>query len=253
MLALEKIVASFLTLPGVFLSVWIIITAYLIKKGRSIFMKFLALLTVIIMFITFTGLGVRVFVFPLENYVKYQSGGYKQRLPVVVLGGGIHHEVGPGKGELSSASLERLVTGYKLYRDLGTAIVYTGGIGVGHEKLSEAEIAFNWLRQMGVSERDIILESRARTTYENGVYTKKWLEETDYNKIYLVTSAVHMKRSASVFEKLGIDFIPVSAAHLYSHRLVWLDYLPNRGALNANMSAIHEWLGIVWYKIKGRI
>ncbi len=253
MLALEKVIASLLTLPGIFLVVWIIMMAYLIKKDRSIFMKLLAVITMIIMVITFTGLGVRFFVFPLENYARYQPTLYKEELPIVVMGGGIYHDVGAGKGELSSASLERLVTGYKLYSKLQTTIIYTGGIGVGYKELSEAEIASNWLRQMQMPERDIIREGQARTTYENGIYIKKWLANKKEKKVYLVTSAVHMKRSASVFEKLGISFIPVPAGHLYSHRLVWLDYLPGRGALNANMSAIHEWLGILWYKIKGRI
>ena len=56
-----------------------------------------------------------------------------------------------------------------------------------------------------------------------------------------------------VFEKQGIDVIPVSSGIITDHRQSWLAYLPNRGSLTANMMALHEWMGLVWYKITKRI
>jgi uncharacterized SAM-binding protein YcdF (DUF218 family) len=100
---------------------------------------------------------------------------------------------------------------------------------------------------------DFIQENEARTTYENGLKIKEWLTENNYEKIYLVTSAIHMRRSKGVFDNIGVNFIPVVSNYAYSHNLSWLDYLPNRGSLRANMQAVHEWVGLIWYKINNRI
>jgi len=253
LIAIEKIVASFLTLPGIFLVAQAIIMIYLIIKSRAFFVKLIAVITFIIMLITFTGLGARFLVFPLENYTVYDMDFYNKSYPIVILGGGIKYGVGPEGAELSSISLQRLTRGYMLYKKLGGVIIPTGGIGVGHGKIAEADVAGRWLQEMNVAEEDIVLEKQAKTTYENGIFVKQWLQENRYDKIYLVTSAVHMARSMAVFKNIGIDLIPVPAGYMYNHKLGWLDYLPNRGALTANMSALHEWIGIIWYKINNRL
>lgn len=256
MLGIQKIIAAFLTLPGLYLTLTLILSIYTIIKSKSRFIKLIALITIILMTITFTGLGVRILLFPLENNERYMNSipDIEENLPVVVLGGGIYHGSN-NNGTLSSSSLQRLVKGYKIYKHLGSdsVILYSGGIGVGREGLSEAEVAENWLKSLEIKEKNIIMENKARTTYENGLYVKEWLESSDYEKIYLVTSAVHMKRAAAVFQNLDIKFIPVTAGYLYSRNLVWTNYIPNRGALRANMSAIHEWVGILWYLIRGYI
>ena len=253
MLALEKIVSSFLSLPGFFILLWGIITFYLLFKTKDFYIKIIAVFALLLMFITFSGFGVKILLFPLENYYANENFSRMKEYPVVVLGGGIHYNIPGEKGELSSHSLERLVKGYKVQRNLKTKIVYTGGVAVGQQSISEADIAAKWLEDMGVASEKIIKEDKARTTYENGVYIKKWMEKSETKNIYLVSSAVHMPRSAAVFDKLNIDFIPVISSYLYNHKLSWLDYLPNRSALNANLAAVHEWLGLIWYKINGRI
>lgn len=253
MLALQKTVDAFLTFPGLYLLLSMIMGTYLVIKGGSLLMKLLSILTVLLMVITFTGLGVKLFLLPLEDYAVYDLESYQNPHPIVVLGGGINHGVEAGRAELSAASLRRLTYGYQLYRKLESTIIFTGGVGVGYEDASEAGTAGEWLINMGVAADDIYLETRARTTFENAVYVKEWLQKSEIQKIYLVTSAVHLPRSAAVFNEQGIDFIPVPAGHLYDRDFVWLDYLPNRSALTANMSALHEWLGLLWYKITGRI
>ncbi len=253
MIIIEKIVSSFFTLPGIFLVAQAIIMIYLVIKTKAFFMKLIAVFTFMIMLLTFTGVGTNIFLFPLENYAEYNQEFYTERYPIVVLGGGLQHGVNPDGAELNSISLQRLVEAYILYNKLGAKIIPTGGTGVSHHNIAEADIAGKWLQKMGVPGKDIVLEKQAQTTYENGVYVQKWLQKHDYEKIYLVTSAVHMPRSIAVFKDAGVNLIPVPAGYMYNHKLGWLDYLPNRFALTANMSALHEWLGIIWYKINGRI
>lgn len=254
LLAIEKLISSLITLPGLLLLLNLLIFIYLIKTSYSILMKLISALIIVIMVITFTGLGIHLFVFPLENFASEKSGFQKNELeeiPTVVLGGGINYNVDGSKNELSSISKDRLLKGIMMARENGMPLIFSGGVGVGYEETSEADVALEFVRKFeGI---DFIQEKDARTTYENGLEIKKWLEDTDYSKIYLVTSAIHMKRSMKVFDKADINYIPVVSNYAYSHKLAWLDYLPNRGSLRANMQAIHEWIGIAWYKINGRI
>ncbi|MFW5855883.1 MAG: YdcF family protein [Bacillota bacterium] len=254
MLALQKIAASFLSLPGLFILLWGIIVFYLLFKTNNNFVKIFSVLLLLIMFVFMSGTGVKLLLYPLENYPDGQSFFYEKDYPIVVLGGGLHYGLPDSKGELNRHSLRRLFGGYEIYQKLNTELIYTGGVALGHNKISEAELAEKWMEKMGVNSSDIVTEDQARTTYENGYYIRKWLEETDREKkIYLVTSAVHMPRSMAVFTKQGIEVIPVKAGYQYSHQLGWLNYLPNRGALNANLSAVHEWLGLVWYHLTDKI
>ncbi|MCF8001917.1 MAG: YdcF family protein [Halanaerobiales bacterium] len=254
LLAIEKIISSLVTLPGLLLFLNLIIFIYLIKISYSSFMKLISGLIVVIMIITFTGLGVHLFVLPLENYANENSGFQQNELkdiPTVVLGGGINYNVNGSESELSAISKSRLLKGIMMARENKMPLIYTGGVGVGYEDTSEADVALKFVQQFeGI---DFIQEKKARTTFENGLKIKQWLEDNQYREIYLVTSAIHMRRSMGVFNRFDVNYIPVVSNYAYSHNLSWLDYLPNRGSLRANMQAIHEWIGIAWYKINGRI
>lgn len=252
MLRLEKLVSSFLSLPGLFWLLLLIITLYLIKGIRSTLVKFLAIFTLVLMYLSFTALGSVLILFPLEN--RYEPvEEINRKIPIVVLGGGLNY-LNEDKAELKAVTLQRLVKGYQLFKQIETQIIITGGVGLGYNsQISEAKLAKEWLKVMGLKEDKIILEEGARTTYENGIYVSQWLEEKHLKTVLLVTSAVHLPRAVAVFKRQGIEVIPVPAGYLTSHKLSWLDFLPSRGSLTANLAAYHEWLGFIWYRIKGRI
>lgn len=258
---LEKILSSFITLPGFFWVLSLVITVYLLKKAKSLTIRILSLVNLVIMYFLFTSIGTGILVLPLESvYIDTVQENYQEDYPIVVLGGGIKYA--GANSSLSPYSLQRLVKSLELYLERERPIILTGGVGIGQEGISESALAAQWLRKMGVRDEDIIIEDQARTTYENGLYTKRWLEnyyssieeDGEINlKAYLITNALHLPRSVLVFEKQGIAVIPVSSGIIVDHRNSWLSYLPNRDALNANMMAIHELIGLVWYKITGRI
>jgi uncharacterized SAM-binding protein YcdF (DUF218 family) len=254
LLAVEKIISSFVTLPGIFLMLNIIIFIYLLKVSWSNIIKIISGFTVLLMIITFTGLGLHILVFPLENYATNIDGFNEsqiEEIPIVVLGGGINYDVTQNLSELSSISRDRLIKGILISKANNMPLIYSGGIGIGYEDKGESEIALNFVNNF--NDIEFIQENEARTTYENGLKIKDWLTENNYEKIYLVTSAIHMRRSIGVFDNIGINYIPVVSNYTSSHKLSWLDYLPNRGALDANMQAVHEWVGLIWYKINNRI
>jgi uncharacterized SAM-binding protein YcdF (DUF218 family) len=75
------------------------------------------------------------------------------------------------------------------------------------------------------------------------------------DSIVLVTSAAHMQRSVSLFKKQGVVLIPAP-----THFLIKDDpkfkpsrLFPGSGNILAAETLFHEYLGLAWSKIRGRI
>ena len=74
-------------------------------------------------------------------------------------------------------------------------------------------------------------------------------------KVLLVTSAWHMKRARLMFEKYAPSVEVVCAPADFENSIVaarpfsFSDFLPDPGAFMGNSVALHEWVGIVGYKL----
>ncbi len=170
---------------------------------------------------------------------------------IVVLGGGIIPETPrKGSGELSDSAMKRVYEGFLLYQNLQVPIVVTGGKLLGTE-IPEAQIMKEELLKMGVKPNDIYVEPLAKNTKQNAEFTLKLLEDYEVQKIYLVTSAIHLTRAMNYFESYtNIDVVPVPTDYKISREeLKWYDFLPNMRFLEATSSAWHEYLGLVKFKI----
>jgi len=83
---------------------------------------------------------------------------------------------------------------------------------------------------------------------ESAKYSLKKLEEEGYQRIILVTSALHMRRSVKCFERGEIKIIPAPVNYILGKEpLNILDFLPHAGALSNSFYAIHEWIGLIYY------
>ena len=68
--------------------------------------------------------------------------------------------------------------------------------------MSEARLLAKVLADCQVPEEDIILEEKARNTYENALYSQKILTKIFPNQTYLlITSAFHTPRALACFRK----------------------------------------------------
>jgi len=102
----------------------------------------------------------------------------------------------------------------------------------------------------------VLLEQEAQNTYENGAFTKKMLDSLKLPPVViLVTSALHMPRSAAIFRKLGCTVYPAPTDYLddVPFRLRAINLLPNSDALYNSTNALHEVYGIISYKMLGRL
>ena len=91
----------------------------------------------------------------------------------------------------------------------------------------------------------------ARNTEEEA----KLVERMGYKKILLVTSAWHMKRARLMFEKYAPSVEVVCAPADFENSIVaarpfsFSDFLPDPGVFMGNSVALHEWVGIVGYRL----
>lgn len=174
---------------------------------------------------------------------------------IVLLGGGSTKGTPDidGEGGLSEGSAARLLTAARLYHRLHIPILFTGG-KVLADGPSEAENAQRALLGLGIPSRDIILESKSRTTGENARFTAELLRERGFSHPILVTSAFHMKRSVLNFEKCGVQVTPFPTGYRADAEPREIHYIwfgPEAYALDNSICVMREELRFFVTKMTG--
>lgn len=168
---------------------------------------------------------------------------------IVVLGGGRRFaEAEYGGDTLNSLSLERLRYAAYLHRSSQLPILVTGG-KPGGGTLSEGRIMQHILQsEYGLSAKWV--EDASSTTWENARFSAPLLKQAGVQRIALVSHAWHLHRAVPLFEAQGLDVIPAGIQFSSSHVDSILDLLPTPVGLRDSTFALHEWLGILWYKLR---
>jgi uncharacterized SAM-binding protein YcdF (DUF218 family) len=161
---------------------------------------------------------------------------------IVVLGAGVDE----GR-YLTLLSSHRLVKGVQLYFE-GRApkILFSGGMS-SRGKVAEAVVMAQEARRLKVPANDIIQEKNSTRTREQAVEVKKIASSMAGKSILLVTSFSHMKRALMVFENAGFKVYPAPADPYERYAKDPLSRLSLFPIL------IHEYGGIVYYRIRGWI
>lgn len=183
---------------------------------------------------------------------------------IVLLGGGTRPQALPRPlAEVNEAG-DRLFYAAWLYRQGKAPLVLVtgGGIEWRGPRLPETEAMRDLLVFMGVPAEAILLESEARNTYENALYTRQILAARGIDRILLVTSALHMPRAVRLFERQGFTVIPAPADFLVSQadwasltypdpRQQVIQLFPDAEALYYTTLALKEYIGMVIYGLRG--
>lgn len=171
---------------------------------------------------------------------------------VVVLGAGMTSDLKvPLTSQLSEGSVIRTIEGIRLWRQIkGSKLLFSGGpvFNTQSEAFGMAELA----RQLGTPDSFIIMEDKSLDTDDQARLIKGMVKE---DMIVLVTSAAHMKRSVALFKKQGMTVIPAATHFLVKDEPKFKPnrMFPNSGSIIAAETLFHEYLGMAWSKIRGRI
>ena len=107
-----------------------------------------------------------------------------------------------------------------------------------------------FLAEIGVNGDRILYERQSRNTYENATRALELIQPKPGETWILVTQAISMPRAVGVFRKAGWDVIPYPAGYLTGGRSGGLS-LDLLGGLRLASIAIHEWAGLLAYRVMG--
>ena len=169
---------------------------------------------------------------------------------VVVLGSGhVSDPKLPATSQINSDSLFRLVEGIRIYRSIPEAKLYLSG-GPGFDTISNATVMATVAKQIGIPEKDMIIESKPSNTEEEAVRVRQRLKKAHF---IMVTSGAHMPRAVDIFHKQGMTPIPAPTDFIFKERKTFsphdLFVSPNNIALTERV--LYENLGKLWFKLKG--
>ncbi|MBN2255308.1 MAG: envelope biogenesis factor ElyC [Deltaproteobacteria bacterium] len=179
----------------------------------------------------------------------------ENRLPlqyVVVLGGGhIQDPDVPIFSQISTSTLARLAEGISLWRqNPGSRLVLSGGAVF--DSMSEAKMMERAATELGVPPDQVILEGQSRDTIEEVRLLKSIVKDDPF---LLVTSAYHMPRAMAMFKKEGIRPIPAPADYQVKQPPARspASFFPHADNIDNAQTAIHEYLGMMWARLRGQI
>ncbi len=196
-------------------------------------------------------------IFRLYEYREVNMNTLRDTFDIgIVLGGFNDFTVYPIDDRLNfSSSVNRLTDALVLYKRgiLKKLLISGGDAPLIKSGKFEAEETKKFLIQIGVNEKDIILESQSRNTHENALFTKNLIDSQYPNaRCMLISSAFHLPRAKLCFDKVGLKTFPFPA-HFLAERLTAspISYLsPDVQALWNWTAITREWFGLLAYKLQ---
>jgi uncharacterized SAM-binding protein YcdF (DUF218 family) len=195
-----------------------------------------------------------------------RSGYFKLLLALLLAASGVLFSSKAG-GHWLSAGLERTVTpvaapatttaqaivvltgghgrnleAVRLQRATGLPVLASGGNG------EAAAIKLQLERDFGVPVR--WTEGESLTTEENALFSAKILAGAGIQKILLVTHALHMPRAQRLFSGAGLEVIAAPTNFSSAVALRWTDFWPSAEGRRTSQSALHEIVGLAWYRLR---
>jgi uncharacterized SAM-binding protein YcdF (DUF218 family) len=176
---------------------------------------------------------------------------------IVVLAGYVHPPASVGaRPELGEDSLDRCLWAAELYHQgkRCPVLVSGGNSNPDQPAPAAADEMCKLLVQLGVRDDDLIVENKSRTTHENAAESQRLLKERGLTKVLLVTDAAHLHRALACFRQAGIDAIPCGCQYRARSPAGEMSrFVPSAEALEGFQRACHEWIGLGWYWLRGRI
>ena len=148
-------------------------------------------------------------------------------------------------------TVERCAYAAWVYRKIGPLPVLACGGRDGTGTTTFAAAMQELLRQAGVPDSMIWTEQESTSTFENAQFGARILRNHQIDHVALVVDGRSMLRAAAVLEKQGIRVTPAP-----SRLRQWdgfRELMPGWQAIRGNEDTLHEMLGLLWYRLRGRI
>ena len=250
MFVIKKLIAPFLLPPGIFVLIlfYLAFRGWVRKRGAAAGTAFL--------------LGLVLWLSATSPAAVFLSRGLENRHPlpddiagdvIILLGGGYFDRAEDltGIGFPAGDMAGRLITAARLQRRLNLPLILASG-QVSRHTQAGALIDQRILVDLGVPAGRLHAETMSRDTAENAFYSRKICDREGYRRPILVTSALHLPRAVRLFEAVGLEVLPVPAYRRTwaTQRFDWRSWLPSAAALSVTSAALHERLGLLYYRLR---
>jgi uncharacterized SAM-binding protein YcdF (DUF218 family) len=131
-----------------------------------------------------------------------------------------------------------------LQRQTQLPLLVSGGAPDGAGESEAVLMARSLKEDFGIEARWV--ESDSINTYQNASLSAQFLRKENIQQIFLVTDAIHMPRARWAFEHAGLRVVPVPGQFVASNARL----IPNAQSLKNSHYAIHEWLGLLVYRLR---
>lgn len=170
---------------------------------------------------------------------------------VVLTGGGYHTRDEMLSSAFPHASMYRFTGGLELCRRLGPdcRIIFSGSAGRNQRDLPTAV----YMKDLALLFNPALHTSAEAISNSTAEHPANMLNLVENKPFVLVTSAYHMPRSMRAFLKAGLKPIPYPVDFLVQSHYGWNDLLPSAESLWKIQIALHEYIGLLYYKLKGYI
>ena len=194
-------------------------------------------------------------VYPLEN--RFPQPRLPSRITGIVLLAGAERPAATeeyAEPQLNSFATRYTTTLRLAARYPGARVVFTGGPPVNAQthRLEQTGVARRLLPTVGMDPSRLTFEERSTDTCESAANTKALLQPRRDETWVVVTSAMHMPRTIGCFRAVGWEVIPQPADHQAVLGAWNSGSFRMAGNLELLDTALHEWAGLLYYRVTGR-
>jgi len=149
----------------------------------------------------------------------------------------------PLTARLNASSVYRVMLALELHQSRPDCDIIVSGEPVAARLIREVMVTF------GVPAEKVRLEDTSHSTAESARNLRAFVGDRSF---FLVTSAGHMPRSLAVLRRQGLEAIPAPTDHQLPKDWWRADAMPRPASLVVSDLAIHEMVGLLWYRLLGR-
>ncbi len=174
----------------------------------------------------------------------------------IVLGGAIAEPAAPRVELELTYDSSKLLHAARLYRlgKIKQLLLIGGNLPWNAYPVTEAELMRQLLIEWGIPQDAIRVAGQSRNTFENAIEAAQLQDTIKFSSALLVTSAMHMPRAMAVFQHAGI---PVTASSVEITAVNYppsiMDWVPSATALSMTTAAMKEMIGLLVYRLRGRL
>lgn len=167
---------------------------------------------------------------------------------IVVLGADRRESDVSGEAGVGPLTLERLAEAARRRRQLGLPILVSGGPPDAPATTLAALMSKALQQDFGVPVR--WREDRSRNTFENALFSAAILREAGIRSALVVAHPWDMARALWSFRAVGYPVAPLPAPAGRELSLSAASFLPQVPALRDSYYALHELIGLAWYRLR---